>query len=78
MTTPRILEHELVPTHEVMKKTEVKELLDSFGVTTEQLPKIRENDPVAKAIKAKKGDVLRITRRSPTAGEAIYYRIVVQ
>lgn len=71
-----ILEHVLVPKHEILKKTEVKELLGKLGVETEQLPKILEDDPVAQAIEAKKGDVLKITRASPTAGESIYYRIV--
>ena len=33
-------------------------------------------DPVVKAINAKSGDVLRITRKSQTAGEFVTYRIV--
>ena len=40
------------------------------------LPKIRSNDPVVKAIDAKPGDILRITRESQTAGVFVTYRIV--
>ena len=40
------------------------------------LPKIKSDDPVVKAIEAKPGDILRITRESQTAGVFVTYRIV--
>jgi DNA-directed RNA polymerase subunit H len=73
----RILEHNLVPRHEILPKKEAEELLKKYGVTAAALPKIKENDPVVQVIKAKKGDILKITRDSPTAGEAVYYRAVI-
>jgi len=73
----KILEHEMVPKHEVLSKKETEELLKKYGITSDNLPKINENDPVVQVIKAKKGDVLKIIRRSPTAGEAVYFRLVV-
>ena len=72
----KILEHEMVPKHEVLSKKESEELLKKYGITSDNLPKISENDPVVQVIKAKKGDVLKVTRRSPTAGEAVYFRLV--
>ena len=72
-----ILSHVLVPRHEVMSKEETEVVLAKYGIITDQLPRITEEDPVAKNIGAKKGDVLKITRRSHTAGEALYYRVVV-
>jgi DNA-directed RNA polymerase subunit H len=72
----KILEHDLVPEHKVMKKTEVEALLKQFGISMDQLPKMKENDPVVQVIGAKKGDVLKILRKSPTAGESMYYRLV--
>ena len=72
-----ILEHELVPKHEILKKTEVEELCKKYNITMGQLPKIKTGDPVAQVIGAKRGDVLRITRKSMSAGEAVYYRAVV-
>lgn len=72
----KILEHDLVPEHKVMKKGEVESLLKQYGVKIDQLPKIKSNDPVVQVIGAKKGDVLKILRKSPTAGESAYYRVV--
>jgi DNA-directed RNA polymerase subunit H len=72
-----ILNHKLVPKHEIMTKKDVKKLLEEEGLSKNQLPRILKSDPVVKAIDAKKGDVLKITRNSITAGEAVYYRIVV-
>lgn len=67
----------MVPKHEILSKKESEELLKKYGVTPEFLPKISENDPVVQVIKAKKGDILKIIRRSPTAGESVYFRLVV-
>ena len=38
--------------------------------------KIRVNDPVSKAIGAEEGQVLKITRKSETAGIFVTYRLV--
>lgn len=70
------IQHELVPKHEILSPAEKKELLEKLGATELQLPRIFDSDAVAKAMKAKPGDVLRIIRKSETAGQAIYYRIV--
>ncbi len=73
-----ILEHELVPLHEVMTEREVEELLDKYKIKKEQLPKIKSSDPVIKEIKAREGDVVRITRKSRTAGRFLAYRLVTK
>ncbi|MCC6033732.1 MAG: DNA-directed RNA polymerase subunit H [Desulfurococcaceae archaeon] len=73
----KILEHELVPEHEVLKPEEAIEVLRSLGVRPEQLPYIRASDPVARAIGAKPGDIVKITRKSPTAGKIVVYRFVI-
>lgn len=72
-----ILQHELVPRHDILSKTEKEELMNTFRVAAEQLPGILDSDPVVKKIKAKPGDVIKITRKSETAGESVYYRLVV-
>ena len=74
---PDILKHELVPKHEIMSKKEIKATLEKYNITKGQLPKIMSNDPVVKRIKANSGDVIRITRTSKTAGESVFYRVVV-
>jgi len=73
-----ILEHELVPKHEILGEREVIELLDKYKLGKEQLPKIKKSDPVIKEIKAEVGDVVRITRRSRTAGKSLSYRLVIE
>lgn len=73
----KILEHELVPRHEIVLVEEGLEVLKKYGVKPEQLPWIKASDPVAKAIGAKPGDIVRIIRKSPVEGEVIVYRYVV-
>lgn len=72
-----ILEHELVPKHEVLSKEEREKILNNYNITKEELPKILSSDSVLEHIKAKPGDVIRISRSSQTAGETLYYRVVV-
>lgn len=71
-----ILKHELVPHHEILSEEEVKKLLETYKISKDQLPRIRFDDPVVEAIKAKEGDVIKIIRKSPTAGISVAYRIV--
>lgn len=72
-----ILGHAWVPQHIVLSPEEKREVLKRYGVRPEQLPWIRSNDPVVKAIGAKPGDIVKIVRKSPIAGEAVVYRFVV-
>ena len=72
-----ILDHELVPKHILLTKEEKRQLLEQLKVRPEQLPWIRASDPVAKLIGAKPGDIVKIIRKSPTAGETVAYRFVV-
>lgn len=72
-----ILEHELVPKHEIVPPEEAVKILRELGIQPWQLPWISADDPVAKAIGAKPGDIIRVIRKSPTAGTSIAYRYVV-
>ncbi|MEE9406399.1 MAG: DNA-directed RNA polymerase subunit H [Candidatus Aenigmarchaeota archaeon] len=72
-----ILKHQLVPKHEILSASEKKEILEKLGITPRKLPFVKADDPVAKALEAKAGDILRISRKSHTAGSSVYYRIVV-
>ena len=71
-----IQEHMLVPTHEIMTEDEIADEFSDVEYDSKDLPKIRSEDPVVKAIGAKPGDVLRITREGQTAGVFVTYRIV--
>ncbi|MDT7888812.1 MAG: DNA-directed RNA polymerase subunit H [Desulfurococcales archaeon] len=72
-----VLKHELVPRHELVPIEEAIKILKELGVKPEQLPWIRASDPVARAIGAKPGDIIRVIRRSDTAGEIVVYRYVI-
>jgi DNA-directed RNA polymerase subunit H len=61
----------------VIPREEAKELLRRLRLRPWQLPWIRSSDPLAQAVGAKPGDVLKIVRESPTAGEFVTYRLVV-
>lgn len=73
-----ITKHNLVPKHELLKEKEREELLKKYGITLRQLPRILENDSLVKFLNAKIGDVIKITRNSETAGETVYYRVVIK
>ncbi len=72
-----ILQHKLVPLHEVLPKQEKDSLLERLGVGEGSLPKIFASDPALLKTEVKPGDVIRITRKSQTSGKSIYYRVVV-
>ena len=73
-----VLSHVMVPVHQIMSVEEVDELLSSYQITREQLPKIYNDDPSVKEAGAKINDVIRIVRISQTAGRAEAYRMVVK
>ena len=73
-----IFEHALVPRHEILTNKERDQLLAQYKVKPYQIPQIGSTDPAVKVIGAKPGDVLRIIRKSQTAGEHITYRYVVE
>lgn len=72
------LEHVMVPNHEILDDNEVEKVLAEYNIEKEQLPKIFVSDPSAVSIKAEIGNVIRITRQSPTAGHSVYYRMVIK
>ncbi|MEM3717932.1 DNA-directed RNA polymerase subunit H [Thermofilum sp.] len=49
-----------------------------MGLKKSDLPWIYSTDPVARALKAKPGDVVMIIRKSPTAGESVAFRLVMK
>ena len=69
--------HDLVPSHELLSEEEIVEIEKEYGISRDQLPKIKAGDPAAKAIGARPGDVLRIVRESETAGHHLMYRYCI-
>jgi DNA-directed RNA polymerase subunit H len=73
-----IFEHALVPMHKILSEKERAQLLAEYKVHPYQVPQIKSTDPAVKAIGAKPGDILKITRKSSTAGKHTAYRYVVE
>lgn len=72
-----ILLHKFVPKHVLLTKEESQDLLEKFRIDVNDLPQIFEKDPVAIAIGAKEGDIIRIVRDSHTTVRNIdYFRYV--
>jgi len=73
-----ITKHRLVPKHEIISEKEKQEVFEKYNITPDQLPKILASDPACFIIGAKPGQIVKITRRSHTAEEAVVYRYVVE
>ncbi|ABK78188.1 DNA-directed RNA polymerase, subunit H, RpoH/RPB5 [Cenarchaeum symbiosum A] len=71
-------DHVYVPLHEIITKAEAEEVLEKFNCKPTELPLILVEDPAIIGLGVKPGDMIRITRKSSTAGESIYYRYVVE
>lgn len=69
-----ITHHELVPKHVLMSAEEKKALLTRYRLQQHQLPRIQVNDPVARYLGLKRGNVVKIIRKSETAGRYASYR----
>ena len=71
-------EHVYVPKHEIMTKKEAQKVLEEFNCKPTELPLIFVTDPAILGLGVKPGDMIKIKRKSGTAGESIYYRYVVE
>ena len=72
-----ITKHGLVPKHIKLSDKDKKQLLEKYNITLNELPKILANDPAIKDLGLKTGDIVKIERKSKTAGEYDYYRGVI-
>ena len=72
------MNHFLVPIHEIVPEEEATEIIKKYGGKKEKFPQILLSDPVIEELQAVKGDLIRITRETPTAGKTVYYRRVIK
>ncbi len=69
--------HVFIPKHVKLGEKETAELLARYRITVDALPKILKSDAAISGLSVKEDDVIKIIRASPTAGEAVFYRVVV-
>lgn len=71
-----VLEHDLVPPHEVLNEEEKKDVMKNYNIVKEsQFPEISRYDPVAQAIGLRPNELCKIMRSTPTAIQTEYYRL---
>ena len=83
MVDVNVMLHDLVPEHTLLSEKEEKEMLKKWKIGSDQLPKIRKDDPVIKVLEEiegpiAEGRVIKIIRKSESAGMSIVYRMVVE
>ena len=71
-------DHVYVPKHEIINKKEAEDVLKQFNCKPTELPLIFVTDPAIMGLGVKPGDMIKITRKSATAGKSNYYRYVVE
>jgi len=71
-----VTKHVLVPTHTIVSEAEKKKINEKYNLTGIELPRIHKEDPAIAHLKVKPGDIVKIFRKSSTAGQAIFYRRV--
>jgi len=59
-----------------MSDKDVKELLETYSISLEDLPRIKRGDMGIAELKPKAGDVVKIERDSEFGGKVHYYRLV--
>ena len=69
--------HILIPKHSKISDTQKEKLLEKYNISVKELPRMLKTDSAITSLGAKPGDVIKIIRKSPTASEAIFYRVVV-
>lgn len=73
-----IPDHIYVPKHEIINKDEAMKVIEKYHTKPTEMPLIFVSDPAIRGLGVKPGDMIKITRKSPTAGESVYYRYVVE
>lgn len=71
-----ILDYFDQPRFEMLSPKERELVLKEYGLSDYTMKKIKPIDPISKYFGLKKGDVIRVIRPSPIAGETIDYRVV--
>ena len=71
-----VLEHEMQPKFRILSEEEKQKIMKQYNITKDkEFPDISRFDPVSQAMGVRPGEVMEITRSSPTAVKSVYFRI---
>ena len=71
-----VLEHEMQPKFRILSEEEKQKIMKQYNIIKDkEFPDISRFDPVSQAIGVRPGEVMEITRSSPTAVKSVYFRI---
>ena len=73
----KVDKHILTPKHVKIGDKEKAQLFEKYHVTSKEMPRMLKTDSAIKELEPKPGDVIKIIRKSATAGESYFYRVVV-
>ena len=69
--------HNFIPEHTLLTDKQKETLLSKLHITIRELPKILAKDSAIEMLEPKAGDIIKITRKSRSAGISEYYRVVI-
>lgn len=72
----KVDKHFLIPKHVKLNEKDKEKLLEKYKISLKELPRIMIDDPAISNLNVKSKDVIKIIRKSPSSGEAIFYRAV--
>lgn len=72
-----LMSHVLVP-KQYKLNVDTEKFLAERNSTKKNFPSIRLNDPIARYLNLKEGDIIRIVRPSETSGQTVSYRIATR
>ena len=73
----KVDKHNLIPKHSKLSEAQKEKLLEKYNISLKELPRILKTDSAIASLNSKTGNVIKITRKSQTASEAEFYRVVV-
>ena len=82
MSRFEVMNHILVPEHKLLSPKETDDVLEKYSISIEELPKIKRSDSCIRSLELRvgeipRGSIVKIIRRSDTAGISYAYRLVI-
>ncbi len=82
MSRFEVMNHVLVPEHILLSPDETADVLEKYSISIEELPKIKRSDACIRSLELRvgeipRGSIVKIIRRSDTAGISYAYRLVI-